>query len=120
MFELSINNIITISRGDSFECPLFLNIGTDCCPLRYVLKDEEYIYFAIERPNECFENAVVKKEFTSADFNEHDDVEVSIKSEDTRRLCPGTYYYEIKARLKDEEGNYFVNTVVEKTRFIVI
>lgn len=120
MFKLSVNNIVTVSRGDSFECPLFINMGTDVCPLRYVLKDGEYIYFAIERPNQCFENAVFKKQFTNENLNENEDVEIVIDGKDTINLCPGTYYYEIKAKLLDEQGNYFINTIVEKTRFIIL
>ena len=120
MFELSINNLITVSRGDSFKCPLFLNCGTDIDPDRYYIKDGEIVIFAIEYPNQCFENAVIKKEFGYTDRNEHGDIVVSIDGEETKILLSGTYYYEIKALLLDENNKYFVNTVVEKTLFTIV
>ena len=120
MFNLSINNIVTLSRGDSISCPLFLNAGTDVCLVRRVIKDGEYVYFAIERPNQIFENAEVCKKFDKNNLNKNGDIVIEIDSEDTINLCPGTYYYEIKAKLLDDENNYIINTVVEKTKFIII
>ena len=127
MFELSINNIVTVSRGDSFECPLFLNQGTDVSPIRYEIQDDEYVIFAIERPNQPFECAVFKKTFTKDNLNAHGDVVVKIESKDTLNLCPGNYFYEIKAYLykRDKRGRKLselgvVNTVVEKTKFIIL
>ena len=116
MFELSINNIVTVSRGDSFECPLFINQGTNISPVRYEISGDEYVLFAIERPNQPFECAAVRKKFTEQDKNKNGDVVVKITSKDTRNLCPGDYFYEIKAYLKD--GG--VNTIVEKTKFIIL
>lgn len=120
MFNLSKNNIVTVSHGDSFSCPLFLNAGTDVCPIRYVLGTGEYVYFVIEQPNQQFENACLKKVFTKDNLNVHEDVVISIDSKDTMNLCPGTYYYEIKAKLLDSNGKYIINTVVEKTKFVIL
>lgn len=120
MFSLSINNIVTISRGDSFSVPLFLNAGTGVSPIRRILKSGEYVYFAIERPNECFANACLKKKFDKENLNNNGDVQIEFSASEMNALCPGTYYYEIKASFLDESGKQIINTVVEKTRFIVL
>lgn len=121
MFDISINNIVTLSRGDSFECPLFLNAGTDTCPLPYQLGDGEYIYFFLLRPNQCFENATLRKRYDNTSPKDDDgNILISFEPKDTINLCPGTYYYEIKAYLKEENGSGLVNTVVEKTKFIIL
>ena len=143
MFELSINNIVTVSRGDSFECPLFLNQGTDVSPIRHILKraiedgqvvNQEYVVFALLRPNQCFENAVVRKTFNTESLNDNGDVVIKFNSEDTIHLCPGDYYYEIRAYLFETDvineldndipveyiKGTLVNTVVERTKFIIL
>ena len=142
MFELSTNNIITLSRGDSFECSLFLNAGTDVCPVQHTLKkviddsalvDQEYVVFALMQPNQCFDNALVRKTFNTENLNDDGDVVIKLESKDTRNLCPGNYHYEIKAYLfetdnvddsnvitSDEIKGEIINTVVEKTKFIII
>lgn len=121
MFDVSVNNIITLSRGDSFECSLFLNAGTDVSPLQYVLDDGEYIYFYLLRPNQCFEDAVLAKRFDTEDIDsESGNVIIKFEPKDTINLCPGTYYYEIRAHLIEENGDAIINTVVERTRFIII
>ena len=53
MATRSINNIITISRGDSFEFPLFINIGTLLNPIKYNLVEHENakIYLGVMEPN---------------------------------------------------------------------
>ena len=120
MFSLSINNVVTISRGDSFSVPLFLNAGTGVSPIRRILKPGEYVYFAIEQPNQCFENACLKKRFDKDNLNANGDVQVDFSAQEMKDLAPGEYYYEIKASFIDGSGKQIINTVVEKTRFIVL
>ena len=119
MFNISVNNIVTLSRGDSFSCPLFLNEGTDVKPVRHILETGEYVYFFLLRPNQPFENALVRKKLTKDNLNSNGDVVVSFQPEDTINLCPGTYFYEIRAHLL-EGGKEIINTVVERTRFIIV
>jgi hypothetical protein len=63
MFRVGSTKIIEIVRGDSFEYPLFINMGTEMYPERYLLKDEDIVYFAVMEPNQRFENAILKKTF---------------------------------------------------------
>lgn len=117
MFDLSPNGIIRVTRGDSFSTPLFINKGTDLCPLRYILKDGEYIYFGLMEPNYSFEEAIVRKKYSNADFNKNSDVVISFDSEDTMNLLPGKYYYEVKAVLLDENKKEIVNTIIPRREF---
>ena len=102
MVNIDINNNVTVTRGDSFKRPLFLNSGTDLKPSRYVLKDSDEVYLGIMEPNQPFENSIVRKKFS-----------------DTEKLIPGTYYYQIKAKFINEDLTYDVNTVVQKTKFVI-
>lgn len=117
MFDLSPNGIIQVTRGDSFSTPLFINKGTDLYPLRYILKDGEYVYFGLMEPNYSFEKAIVRKKYSNANFNENDDVVISFDSEDTMNLLPGKYYYEVKVVLLDENEKEIVNTIIPRREF---
>lgn len=119
MVNIDINNNVTVTRGDSFKRPLFLNSGTDLKPSRYILKDSDEVYLGIMEPNQPFENSIVRKKFTKNDLNSNGDVVISISSSDTEKLIPGTYYYQIKAKFINEDLTYDVNTVVQKTKFVI-
>lgn len=98
MVNISKDNNISMTRGDSWSVPLFLNKGTALTPLRRILSSRDAVYFAIMEPNQPFENAIVKKKFTNKDVNKNKDVVVKITPEDTSLLRPGKYYYQIKAK----------------------
>lgn len=118
MFDISQNNLILVTRGDSFSVPLFINKGTDLKPMRYTISDKDEIYLAIMEPNQPFEYAVIKKVFTSKDLNKYGDVYIDIDHEDTCNLIPGKYFYQIKGRLWDyDREKYIVNTLIDKTEF---
>ena len=70
MLEISNNGIITMSRGDYAEIPLFINQGNQMYPIRYsLLKDDKStIAFAIMTPQQQFEQALIKKIYTSKTF----------------------------------------------------
>lgn len=114
------NNMIELTRGDSAKYPLFINMGTDLCPIRYELGDKDELYLGIMEPNQPFECALVKKKYTNKNINEHKDVIVKIYPEDTVALIPGKYYYQIKLRKYVEtEDSYDVITIIDKTEFWV-
>jgi len=96
MFDRSPLGIITMSRGDSFSFPLFINSGTDIAPERYILKDGEVLYLGVKEPNQLFEDSVIRKRYTVADLNEDGDVLIQFNPRDTVSVLPGKYYYEIK------------------------
>lgn len=118
MIDISQNNRIVVTRGDTFSVPLFINQGTEMNPIRYSLKDEDKVYLGIMYPNQSFENALVKKVYTKENLNEYGDILLEIEHEDTRCLEPGKYFYQIKAQIYNQEKDKFeINTIVSKTEF---
>lgn len=121
MFTISNNGFVTLTRGDSFRAPLFINWGTDEVPVRFAILEhpKATVYVGVMECNQRFENALIRKYYTSnskSDVNENGDIVVNIKSTDTEYLLPGKYYYEVKVDLGD--GN--VDTVIPKTEFFVL
>ena len=146
MLTISNNGIITVNRGDDFSVPLFINQGTELAPARYILTgtDEVYLgifsdganylldtegtiifvedeitYLGIPEIDEYFDNAVVRKTFTTANLNANGDVIIKFTNVDTTFLLPGNYYYQIRAKIT-KEGQPYINTIVKKTPFIVL
>ena len=114
MTTVSNDGIITTVRGDSFEFPLFINMGTPVSPVRYYIAEHENakVFFGVMAPNQPFEKAFIKKIYTKDDINKEGDVVVKFIPKDTWYIRKGTYYYEVK--LQDSEG---VVTVIPKTLF---
>ena len=120
MFNISNNGIITITRGDYFSLPLFMNQGTELKPLRYILDDKSQVYVGVMEANQPFETALIRKKFTSADLNDKGDINIEFFPEDTQCLLPGKYYYQIKLnKYNAEKDKYEVHTVVQKTQFFI-
>lgn len=100
----SINELtqeITITRGDDACFALIINSGSNLAPDTYKPTVDDKFYMAIERPNECFEKAVVKKviDTTRNLMTKDGNFIVDLVADDTLCLEPGLYYYEIKASL---------------------
>lgn len=119
MFDIDTNGIISLTRGDSFEAPLFINCGTLLRPLRYDFNDADNqstkVYFSLMQPNQPFEFGCVRKIYDYTDANEEGDIEIKFEPCDTLNLCPGKYYYEIKMVIDGNENQ--VNTIIKKTEF---
>lgn len=119
MLNISNEGIITITRGDTFEYPVFMNAGTELSPIRYIMTENDTLYFALMEVNQTFEDAILKKVFTSEDLNEHGDVVAVLDSQDTECLAIGKYYYTFKLKRPKGEG-YTVDTVVPNRLFYII
>lgn len=125
MFDISNEGIISVSRGDSFETPLFINEGTEIAPKRYELTENDILYFAVMEPNQKFENAILKKMYDmNSEKNEEGDILISFSPTDTEYLLPGKYYYTIKLRTHIGEGeaenDYKVQTIIPQKEFYVV
>ena len=128
--RIADNGIITMHAGDYFEVPLFLNVGYGCCPIRYQLKKGDKVYFGIMEPHQPFEFALVRKVLTIDDLNENGDPVVILKPDDTERIMPGLYYYEVKlmrVNLEDDgsdseepEISDYIDTIIPKTKFWIL
>lgn len=122
MFTIN-NNIITLCRADTVEFSLFINAGTEIEPTRYELTEYDTVYFAIMKPNQPFELAVVKKEYNyESPKTEEGDLIISLDEKDTEFLSPGLYYYSIKMKTVDKNNpeKYDVTTIVPNTKFQII
>lgn len=125
MFDIANNGIIRINRGDSFSLDVFINVGTCIEPIQYILQPGDSVYFALMEPNQPFEHALMRREFTNVDLDEDDRVIMNFSSDQTEYLMPGTYYYMIKLRRLEslgesgEENTYAVDTIIPKTKFII-
>lgn len=126
MLSIDNNGTITVSRGEAFELPLFINAGTRFNPIRYTLGDDDAVYVGVMEPNVEFENAIIRKSYTHINTNNNGDVIVDFDSKDTEHLVPGTYYYEIRINLVKRKTlteliiRDDVKVLVEKTKFIII
>lgn len=120
MFRIASNGIITINRGDSFEIPVILNVGSAINRVSYELQDSDVLYLGIMEPNQPFETALIRKKFTRDDLDEDGNINIRFWPEDTVCVLPGKYYYQIKLQTVDAKtGKHDVETVVEKTLFYI-
>ena len=120
MFNIAYNGIVTVNRGDSFELPLSLNVGTSLYTLDYILAECDHVYFGLMEPNQPFETAIVRKVLTHADQHEDGKLYIRFWPEDTRLLLPGKYYYQVKLQTVDAAtGRKDVETIVDKTLFYI-
>lgn len=120
-------NQAIMTRGDYFRFPVELWAGKFPRVERWLLEDGDFAYFGLMRPNESFENAVIKKELTVENTNRSGDLLVTLYPEDTVNLEPGTYYYEVKVlykkdRYKEDEQkkDLIIETAVQKTKFTIL
>ena len=113
---ISCEGIVTLSRGDTFQAPIFINAGNDLSPLRYVLDEGDKLYVGIMEPNQPFETAIIRKVLTAKDLNEKKDAVLTLTPEDTEKLLPGKYYYSVKL----QKANGVVNTVIPERIWYII
>lgn len=118
MINISHNGIVTIYRGDSFTLSLPLNIGTGANPEYYTLTEGDKVYFAIMEPNQPFEVALVRKVF---DMNNQvgNNIVMNFEPKDTECIMPGTYYYQIKLAVEENEVTK-IDTLMPKRKFIIL
>jgi len=115
MFTINPEGIITASRGDTFEAPLFINAGSKLEPKKYFITTNDEIYIGVMEANQLFENAIIRKKYTYEDINKDGVIIVKFNPEDTIYLQPGKYYYQIKLK-----SNTTVNTITPKQLFYII
>jgi len=141
MFNVSNNDIITITRGDTAATELVINLGTMLDPLVYDLGTEDKVFLGVCEPNMRFEQAIIKKVFTYKDFDYANHcVRIRFNSIDTEFLLPGTYYYSIKLyrpstdtityEMEDDDPeklsevethlNEKVDTLIDRKKFIIL
>ena len=123
MVDISNNGIISITRGDYAEFPLFINQGDKFYPIRYeLLKDPstKMIIFSVMTFNQNFEDAFIRKKYNRDSFtNEQNDLIIAIKPEDTINIPAGKYFYEVKYIAQYENGHFCQETLIPKRLFFI-
>lgn len=117
--NISLNQIITLNRGDTFSAPLTINVGNQFETIRYVLGDNDKVYLGVMEANQPFEHAIIRQTYTKDDANEDGDIVINFDANDTLCLLPGTYYYEIKLE-HESEGKAKVDTIVPKRKLFLV
>ena len=121
LYIIEKDKVITMNRGD--HASFMINLKTGIFPFEkpYTLKEGDILFFGLMEPNQHFENAFLKKELHYDDYDvEGGMLRVTIEPEDTIEMLPGTYYYQIKLLREDIDGEVIVDTVVQKTKFIIV
>ena len=119
MFDIAPNGIINLTRGDTFQMPIIINLGSQLEDNHYTLKDDDMLYFGLCEPNEPFEKAIVRKVFDKdSPKTETGDTILTFYTSDTSSLIPGKYYYVIKLR-RILESMETVDTIVDRTLFYI-
>lgn len=124
------NNILQMNRGDTLQFTFTINDYAEGFDY-YRLAGNDALYFGLLLPNQQFEDAIVKKKYTTSDIIEGDPdgaVLITLEPKDTLCLLPGRYYYMIKLKMdhidKDEETGeethvQSVTTIINKTKFFI-
>ena len=124
MSSISKNNIITMNRADTFKFPFTITVGSSINYFIYDMVEGDKLYLAVLEPNQKWENALIKKVYTSEDYNiENQEVTIRFVPEDTEYVKPGTYYYQIKLfRPKENVDDTFdaIDTLIPRTKFIIL
>ena len=119
MLTISNNNIITVTRGDSFTlsfCDFIVNTTEADCTLH----PGDSLYFGLMEPNQPFEHALIRKMITNDTNEDMERVEMSFTPEMTEFLMPGTYYYAVKIEHNVIGGEPIVHTLINKRKFHII
>ena len=113
---ISKNGIVTLIKGDTFHIVMDLNVGTPLQPLKFIMEDGDYVQFRLFRANNDWSNAVLIKQVTKDDLDNHGNAVFTFESEDTENLSCGTYYYQVKL-FYTRENNLRVITLMPRTKF---
>lgn len=114
------NNTIQMNRGDDIDIVFQINTGTALKPVQCTIEEGEAVYFGVMAPNQKWEEAIIRKKLTSENVDENGNVLLHLDSSDTENIIPGTYYYMVKIYIKDRiSEKYNINTIVNKTKFII-
>ena len=117
MYAEILNGKITHYRGDTLTTPIKIFEGNRLCPTQYTLNENDVLYLGIMEPGQAFEDAVIKKVFTSDSEKDTDgNVILHLKSTDTEFVAPGTYYYSLKIK-QVIDNRLVIRTIIYPTLF---
>lgn len=115
-------NVIMLNRGDTFSFDLTID-DENSVDGRYLLKDDDVLYFGIMDPRQMFEDALIRKRYTKDDCDYNGNLTLKIEAADTLDLYPGKYYYSVKLHKKTDNDFEYIDevvTVIPKTKLIIL
>lgn len=130
MYNIGLNKVITLTRGDTFEYKYMIDLGMvfdnenhSYCHNYYTMQEKDHLYFALMEPNQRFDEATIKRIYGIDSFEE-DHINIKLSSDDTWYLNTGKYYYTIKLEkyieTVDGVDKYNVITTQPNTLFFLI
>ena len=126
MLTIDHQGNITINRGDTFTVPLFIDVSKDIFhSIRLPLKSEYKVFLYLVEPNCHIGHYLLKQTYSSTDINDKGDILIKFLHDDTSWICPGTYYYEMKAYLPLDKDDPNIDedaliTIIPRRKFIIL
>lgn len=139
MYRVDQHKNIYLSRGDDFSYTFPVYVDNSETAYKFEKNDGCMLFFYIFIPNSINYEFVMKKTFgtdgsvitefsndkasTTKVINNIDDKEniiVTLTEEDTMKIFPGQYKYQIRVKVKDSAGNLVLKTVTNRKDFYVI
>lgn len=114
----SKNNVLYVHRGDTVS--IVFPLRQNCFEEKYIMQENDKVYFSITEPNQPFLCGVVRKILTKDNCDENNDVVVNITVSDTENLEVGVYYYELKLEKYIDDNSKEVQTVVSKKKLYIL
>ena len=113
------SKILTLYRGDSFNVALSIEDDSSKDGV-YWLNENDFVYFAIAKAHQPFEDAIIKIKYSVEDQDKCGRFIVHIPGETTADLEPGTYYYTAKLRQNAGDEYEDVTTFIKRTKLIIL
>ena len=113
--------LITVHRGDTFNLPLSLNVGTPLNINNFGMQQGDIARLRLFVANEPWEDYVLSKDATVENVtieNEIEYVTFSFTEKDTQHIIAGEYYYELKV-FSIRDNVEYATTVIPRRKFVI-
>ena len=139
MYRIDRHKNIYLSRGNEKKKKIKIYVDNSETAYKFEKNDGCMLFFYIFIPNSINYEFVMKKTFgtdgnittefsndkssTTKVLNNIDDkgnITVTLTEEDTMKIFPGQYKYQIRVKVKDSSGNLVLKTVTNRKDFYVI
>lgn len=117
--SVSTNGIVSLIRGDTFELPIELNIGSPLAPQYITLGQDDVVELRVFYANQQWENPIMRKSATSDNVSTDEKSVIFKFNGEMAYFEPGEYYYQVKAFYYVEDILRVV-TLVPRTQFNIL
>ncbi|NLJ18372.1 hypothetical protein [Globicatella sulfidifaciens] len=112
MFEISCDNTITLTKGNT--CAFCVEPIIADTEEPYILQGDDKIIFTVKK--RFFNELVMQKVLTNSDYDESSNLVIQLDYNDTADLDATTYAYDIA--LQTESGDFY--TFISKSAFRIV